>query len=57
MERHGLLVAHSLSCADQAQVLIQLLNPSAAPVTVKKVKAGILKPLIKLSERECLCCG
>ena len=55
MERHGLLVAHSLSCADQEQVLIQLLNPSAAPVTIKKnEKVGILKPLIKQSENVCV---
>lgn len=48
MECHGLLVTHSLSRADQEQVLLQLLNPSAAPVTVKKnEKVGILKSLIK----------
>ena len=36
-------------------MLIQLLNPSAAPVTVKKnEKVGILKPLIKLSENVCV---
>ena len=35
MERHGLLVAHSLACCDQQKVLIQLLNPSPAPVTVR----------------------
>jgi hypothetical protein len=51
MERHGLLVAHSLSC-DQEKVLIQLLNPSPAPVTNEKV--GILKPLMKQSENVCV---
>lgn len=45
MERHGLLVAHSISCDDHENIMIQLLNPSSAPVTVKKNdNVGILKP-------------
>ena len=55
MECHSLLVAHSLSRTDQEQVLIQLLNPSAAPVMVKKnEKVEILKPLTKQSENVCV---
>ena len=54
MERHGLLVAHSLACCDQQKVLIQLLNPSPAPVTVRKnEKVGTLRPLMKHSENVC----
>ena len=54
MECHGLLVAHSLARGDQQKVLIQLLNPSPAPVTVRKnEKVGTLRPLMKHSENVC----
>ena len=52
MERHGLLVAHS---CDQEKIMIQLLYPSPAPMTVRKnEKVGTLNPLAKQSESVCI---
>ena len=46
IERHGLVVAHSLARNVDGRILVQLLNPSPAPVTVRKSeKVGLLQSL------------
>ena len=45
VERHGLVVAHSLSRSVNSKTVVQVMNPSA-PVTVyKDEKVGVLRPL------------
>lgn len=46
VERHGLVVAHSLSRSVDSKTLVQVLNPSPAPVTIhKNERIGLLRPL------------
>ena len=46
MERHGLLVARSISYAHAGRMLVQLLNPSPVPAIVNKhERIGSLYPL------------
>ena len=58
VECHGLLAAHSLFHCDQEKVTIQLLNPSPAPVAVRKhEKVETLEPLAKKNENVCVVRG
>jgi hypothetical protein len=46
VERHGLVVAHSLSRSVNSKIVVQVMNHSPAPVTVyKDEKVGQLRPL------------
>ena len=46
IERHGLVVSHSLSRSIDNKTLVQVLNPSPAPVTIhKNERIGLLRPL------------
>ena len=46
VECHGLVVAHSLSRSVNSKTVVQVMNPSLAPVTVyKDEKIGVLRPL------------
>ena len=46
IERHGLVVAHSLSRSVNSKTLVQVLNPSPAPVTIhRNERIGLLRSL------------
>ena len=45
-ERHGLLVAHSISSSQSGETLVRVVNPHSAPVTVRQhEKVGSFQPL------------
>ena len=53
MERHGLAVAHSLSCNKNGVTMIQIMNPNPTPITVHKgEKVGKLH---LVDEHQCVC--
>jgi len=46
IERHGLLVAHSISSTQNGETLVRVINPCPAPVTVRQhEKVGKFQPL------------
>ena len=54
VERHGLVVAHSLSRSIDSKTIVQVMNPSPAPVTVyKNEKVGLLRPLADVCADVC----
>ena len=54
VERHGLVVAHSLSRNIDSKTIVQVMNPSPAPVTVyKNEKVGLSRPLADVCADVC----
>ena len=55
VEQHGLVVAHSLARNVEGKTVVQLLNPSPAPVTVQKsTRVGVLRPLTEACVDVCV---
>lgn len=54
VERHGLIVDHSLSRSVGGKTIVQVLNPSPSPVTIhKNEKIRVLRPVADVCMEVC----